>query len=179
MDVRPLTKSGQAHSGSPFRQLIEDPLFKKHHGQLIEFAAQGHACSAEHWEYVLQQDYGRILPYSQLLHNQTEKRISIPAQFAQVLKEAKGANIFVSFDIDSISSADCPGVSAPATYGLSANDACEISFLAGKCSKVKLFDVSEYNPQVEMFRTGRLICLMFYHFLMGLTQRKEKPILYL
>ena len=50
-DVRPL-KDGKKHSGSPFRSLIEDGLFKKNKSKLIEFANQGCQCSKEHYDFI-------------------------------------------------------------------------------------------------------------------------------
>jgi len=166
LDVRPLTASNQAHSGSPFRQLCEDEIFKSVGGNLIEFAAQGHQCSKEHWDYVLSQPGGRVISLSQL----KSTKDSIPTQFAQLLQDSSDT-IFVSFDIDSISGADCPGVSAPAVVGLTADEALQICFEAGKNPKVKLVDVSEFNPDIESYRTGKLVCLMFYFFLMGFVRR--------
>ena len=84
-----------------------------------------------------------------------------------------GEDIFVSFDIDSISGADCPGVSAPGVRGLSAQDALDICFAAGQHPRVRLFDLSEYNPTVESYRTGKLVATMFYYFCLGVAARKK------
>jgi len=84
-----------------------------------------------------------------------------------------GDAIFVSFDLDSVSSADAPGVSCPANIGLSAQEAVDICFTAGNYSKVRLFDLSEFNPEIEHYRTGRLVTLMFYNFVLGYAQRKK------
>ncbi len=46
-DVRPL-KDGKAHSGSPFRLMLEDVLWAEARGHFVEFASQGGQCSAEH-----------------------------------------------------------------------------------------------------------------------------------
>ena len=75
-------------------------------------------------------------------------------------------DLFVSFDIDSIISSSCPCVSAPATYGLSNDDALQMAYLAGQSKSLKLFDLSEFNPIVEEYRTSKLVTLMFYHFLL-------------
>ncbi len=88
LDVRPL-KEGKAHSGSPFRQLIESgeinlffsffnsfswtlikraitsDLFLQKNGRFVEFAAQGNQCSAVHADYVLQKGH-QIVWLSQL-----------------------------------------------------------------------------------------------------------------
>lgn len=49
LDVRPL-KEGKTHSGSPFRQLLEDGRLSGKN--FVEFAAQGNQCSATHVKYV-------------------------------------------------------------------------------------------------------------------------------
>lgn len=50
-DVRPL-KEGKAHSGSPFRQMLENPIFDKNHSIFVEFACKGASCSNEHYKYL-------------------------------------------------------------------------------------------------------------------------------
>jgi formiminoglutamase len=39
---------------------------------------------------------------------------------------------------------------------------------------VALFDLSEFNPDIEDYRTGRLVANMFYHFCAGVALRKSK-----
>jgi len=85
-----------------------------------------------------------------------------------------GDAVFVSFDLDSVSSQDAPGVSSPANVGLSAQEAIDICFASGKSPQVKLFDLSEFNPEVESYRTGRLVTLMFYNFVLGYALRKQE-----
>jgi formiminoglutamase len=166
LDVRPL-KNDKAHSGSPFRQLIESPEFSApgSGNKFMEFAAQGSQCSAIHAKYVIDNG-GEIVWLSQLKEQ--------PKTMKQIFKEkldGLGKHIFVSFDIDSISSADCPGVSAPAAIGLSAQDALDICFTAGQHPNVKLIDISEFNPLIEDYRTGRLVAFMFYYFALGFASR--------
>lgn len=45
-------------------------------------------------------------------------------------------------------------MSAQGTVGISAQDALDICLEAGRNSKVVLFDLSEYNPVIEEYRTG-------------------------
>eukprot|EP01120_Amphizonella_sp_Union-15-10_P009940 TRINITY_DN3882_c0_g1_i2.p1 TRINITY_DN3882_c0_g1~~TRINITY_DN3882_c0_g1_i2.p1 ORF type:complete len:305 (-),score=51.63 TRINITY_DN3882_c0_g1_i2:69-983(-) len=166
LDVRPL-KDGKVHSGSPFRLLLSDERFKSSSSKFCEFASQGSQCSKEHWDYVLSHDpMTRIFPLSEV------KLKGIEMAFNEALAFL-GDNIFVSFDLDSITSADAPGVSCPANIGLVAEDALFICLAAGKNPKVKYFDVSEFNPDVEGYRTGRLVVLMFYYFCMGVAYRKS------
>jgi len=166
LDVRPL-KEGKTHSGSPFRQLLQSEEFKVGtNNSFAEFAAQGGQCSAVHADYVREQK-GSIYWLNKLQSGPD----SVCAQFQQVVANL-GERVFVSFDIDSIRSSDCPGVSAPAAVGISAQDALDICFAAGSNPKVKLFDLSEFNPRIEDYRTGRLVAFMFYYFALGLASRK-------
>ncbi|CAF1578110.1 unnamed protein product [Adineta ricciae] len=164
LDVRPLKEGNKAHSGSPFRQLIEDERFHQNpSNRFIEFASQGSQCSIEHVNYLRSKS-----PLTNIIWYQTIRDDPL-TPFQSIIKSAEEQNcdIFVSFDIDSIISASCPGVSAPASVGLSAQQACDLAFIAGQSFHVKLMDMSEYNPLVEEYRTGKLITLIFYHFILG------------
>jgi len=82
--------------------------------------------------------------------------------------------VFVSFDIDAVSaSAGAPGVSCPSPIGLTAQDALDICFVAGRDPHVRLFDLSELCPAAEGYVTPMLAAYMFYHFVMGLAVRQK------
>jgi len=56
----------------------------------------------------------------------------------------------MSFDVDSINSVWCPGVSAPSIVGgLTYVEALGMMRRGGESRKVKLVDLSEFNPAVE------------------------------
>ncbi|CAF1217899.1 unnamed protein product [Rotaria sp. Silwood1] len=163
LDVRPL-KENKSHSGSPFRLLLEDQRFHQNHSnKFIEFASQGSQCSIEHVNYIRSKS-----PLTQIFWYQSIRDDPL-TPFRSIIKSAEEQknDIFVSFDIDSIISSSCPGVSAPATVGLTAQQACDIAFYAGQSLQVKLMDLSEYNPKIEDYRTGKLVTLIFYHFILG------------
>ncbi|MBI5427423.1 MAG: formimidoylglutamase [Nitrospinae bacterium] len=168
LDVRPL-KDGRAHSGSPFRLLLEDVRFQGEN--FIEFASQGSQCSREHAEYVLRKK-GRILWLSKLQEH---------GNAAHAFRETIGnlswsrPSLFVSFDLDAVSANEAPGVSCPGVLGLSAFDAVQIARLSGQHPAVELFDLSEYNPAIESERTGRLAVAIFYYFCLGFAARKRAP----
>lgn len=166
LDVRPL-KDGQAHSGSPFRLLLEDSRFHGKH--LVEFASQGSQCAKEHAEYAKNRG-ARIL----WLDDMQEKGDPVMA-FRETLGSLawQCRSIFISFDLDSVS--DAPGVSCPAVIGLSARDALSIAEISGRHPAVELFDLSEYNPVIESEKTGRLAAAIFYHFCLGFASRKNLP----
>lgn len=166
LDVRPL-KDGKAHSGSPFRLLLEDTRFDGRN--FLEFGAQGMQCSREHARYVEEKN-GQIIWLDDLPPD------SISQVFQDNLEKLaqRCSSIFISFDMDSIAGSYAPGVSCPGSLGLTARDAFSIAKTAGAHRAVTLFDLSEYNPKVEAELTGRLAAGIFYYFCLGVVLRKER-----
>ena len=165
LDVRPLMDDGRPTSGTPFRQLLESGQIE--HGNFTEFAAQGSQCSADHAEYVCDRG-GRIVWLSQLGGEIT------PNVFDHcVLGPAARKAFFLSFDIDSIQSSDCPGVSCPATVGITAADAMEICRRCGAHDGLTVVDFSELNPAVEDYRTPRLVVNLVYNLLLGYALKQK------
>jgi formiminoglutamase len=166
LDVRPLI-DGQAHSGSPFRLLLENNWFQGEN--FIEFAAQGSQCSREHAQYIHSKN-GRVLWLDDIL-----RKGPAVESFRIALGDLASncSSLFVSFDLDSIAGSDAPGVSCPGVLGLSARDAISIAWQSGRHPLVSLFDLSEYNPIIEDERTGRLAAGLFYYFCLGVASRRE------
>lgn len=65
-------------------------------------------------------------------------------------------------------------MSCPGAIGLSSDDALAICFAAGSDARVALFDLSEFNPDIEAYRTGKLVAAMLYHFLLGFSKRAAR-----
>jgi len=97
----------------------------------------------------------------------------IARQFRDTLHSLCGEHLFVSFDLDSVRGSDAPGVSCPGSDGLTAEDALQMMFQAGRNPRVRLVDLSEFNPHVEEYRTGKLVANMFYYFCMGVAVRNK------
>ncbi|KAM3147062.1 hypothetical protein pb186bvf_000778 [Paramecium bursaria] len=162
LDVRPLI-DGKAHSGSPFRQMLEDQdRFKQ--SQFVEFGIKGCNCSKKHYEYVLEKG-GKVVFMEKDIRRIDSDNQALKA-FNDILtgwEDDDTQYIFVSFDIDSINSAWCPGVSAPSIVGgFTQVEAISMMGRAAKSKKLKLVDLSEFNPAVECVRTAKLIATMLY-----------------
>ncbi|KAJ3207972.1 hypothetical protein HDU82_003086 [Entophlyctis luteolus] len=189
LDVRPKTHgTNLVHSGTPFRQLLEDKRFASFSAStpasanassgphFVEFAAQGSQCAKSHADFV-HENKGSIV----WLRDVLARAAAAPSQgggsvgkvFSDTLSRMSGDRLFVSFDLDAVRSADAPGVSCPSPMGLSAKDALDICFESGANPRVALFDVSELNPEIEEYRSARLVAMMFYYFLMGLSVRMK------
>ena len=162
LDVRPL-KNNRAHSGSPFYLMLNDIDFENLNGKFVEYGCQGEQCSLDHAKFVLNKN--------QKIKWLSEVELSDFNDFENFLETFKNDKMFFSFDIDSIKSSDCPGVSCPSIRGINVMRAFEMCFLAGRKKSIVLFDISEFNPKIESFRTGRLVFFMFYYFLCGIASR--------
>lgn len=158
LDLRPNEPDGQIGSGTPFRRLLD-----AHHltgEQLIEFGFHAHAASAAHLDYAQQQ---RVRLWS--WEDRGPEPARLFAQFLQTLRAACG-RIAVSLDLDAIVAASAPGVSAPAAFGFSTNDALAVCQLAGADRAVQYVDVMELNPTYDLDgRTARLAAVLIWSLL--------------
>ncbi len=103
--------------------MLEDPRFSETGSRFVEFGCKGAACSNIHYEYLkskgadvvwLERDIRRhtLLP----THPCRTQAGQVFAGLLNRLSE-KAEVIFVSFDVDVISSKWMPGVSAPSVVG--------------------------------------------------------------
>lgn len=179
LDVRTLDDAGRVHSGCPFRLLVQDPRFNDLQGKFVEFACQGSQCAAAHVKFV-EDNSGSLVWMRNIRRRRTIEKTGLRdsvTQAGQAFEELitnlqANEKVFVSFDVDSISSSFCPGVSCPSVDGgLTSEEALEIAYISGSTANVSLVDMSEYNPAVEDYRTGRLLSNIFYYFILGYSQR--------
>lgn len=155
-DVRPVNSAG-AHSGSPFRQALLDPSGRCRGytvaGLRPQCVATAHlAFIAEHGGRVI---WGRDLDEAA----------------ASRLYEGPGP-VLATFDMDAVSAAEAPGVSAPACDGLRAGTWLAAAYAAGRSAAVSSMDLVEVNPTVDQdARTERLAALTVWTVLRGLAGR--------
>ncbi|EAS01195.2 arginase (macronuclear) [Tetrahymena thermophila SB210] len=176
-------KGNVVHNGSPFRLMLENPVFKKNESKFIQFGAKGSNCCQEDYEYLkqkgaqiywLEKDIRRYL-----LNKNKNQEDSLTTQAGQLFEDILNKlqqecdKIFISLDVESINAKFCPGVSSPSvTGGLSDLEVVEIVQVAAKCKKLIMMDLSEYNPAVESQRTGRFIVNLFYQFSYFFSQQR-------
>ncbi|MGH7510659.1 MAG: formimidoylglutamase [Gemmatimonadales bacterium] len=155
-DVREL-KQGQAHSGSPFRQAVEDPS-----GACRRYSVAGlqpHAVARAHLDYVHQ--HGRVLWRDEVTPD------SIDRFYAGLEAPA-----LVSFDLDAVAEAEAPGVSAPNAGGLAGDLWLRAAYGAGRSAAVASADIVELNPAVDRgSQTARLAALTVWWLLRGRAER--------
>jgi formiminoglutamase len=155
-DVRELSQ-GQAHSGSPFRQAIEDPS----HGcrRYSVAGLQAHSVARAHLKFVAEQ--GRVVWADQLSPE------TVDELYLGLMTPA-----LVSFDLDAVHQSEAPGVSAPNPNGLRSELWLHAAYAAGRAAAVTSADVVELNPRVDRDgQTARLAALTVWWLLRGRAER--------
>lgn len=156
-DVRDL-KQGKAHSGSPFRQAIEDPSRACRRYSVA--GLQPHMVARAHVELVQRQ--GRAV-----------WRDEVSSRYIEVLYGGMESPTLVSFDLDAVRQAEAPGVSAPNPAGLSSDLWLKAAFVAGRSAAVTSADVVELNPRFDPDgQTARLAALTVWWLLRGRAERR-------
>jgi formiminoglutamase len=157
LDVRPL-RAGLAHSGSPFRQALEHPS-----GMARGYVALGlepSAVAPAHAAWAL--DHGASLSY---WPDTTYKTLTDALDHAP-------HPVMAGIDIDAVSAAYAPGVSAPRASGLSARLICDMAEALGRSPRVVGLHIAELSPPHDIDgRTARLCALVAWRFLRGVMLR--------
>jgi formiminoglutamase len=155
-DVRDLVE-GRAHSGSPFRQAMEDRS-----GTCRRYSVAGlqpQSVAREHVAYVERQ--GRAVWRDDVT----------PERIAQLYRAMDGPAL-ASFDLDAVNEAEAPGVSAPNAGGLSSDLWIEAAYQAGRSPAVSSADIVELNPAVDRDgQTARLAAVTVWWLLRGRSER--------
>ena len=155
-DVREL-EGGKGHSGSPFRQAIEDQS-----GACRRYSVAGlqpQSSARDHVAYV--ERHGRVVWRDDV----TLERI------AQLYRSADNPTM-ASFDMDAVNEAEAPGVSAPNPGGLTSELWIEAAYQAGRSAAVASADVVELNPAFDRDgQTARLAALTVWWLLRGRSER--------
>jgi formiminoglutamase len=156
-DVRELNQ-GKAHSGSPFRQALEDSS-----GACRRYVVAGlepQVVARAHLEYV--QERGLAV-----------WREEISAETLHSIYDSMVPPALVSFDLDALNQAEAPGVSAPNPSGLRSELWLSAAYAAGRCPSVSSADVVELNPRVDIDgQTARLAALTVWWLLRGRADRR-------
>ena len=157
LDVRP-KKNNLHHSGSSFRLLIEEEIIAP--TRFVEFGIQPFSASKEHCDWTTDQG-ASILFYDAI------RSADVETALIEVIEQI--GKFYLSFDIDSIRSADAPGCSAPSPIGFSADEALQICSIAASSGQLIGFDLVEVNPLFDVdSRTSRLAARMIATCIFGL-----------
>jgi formiminoglutamase len=157
LDMR---KSHHRHSGTPYRNLLDQGLVKP--GNLFAVGIQPWANSPEYLSDA--ENLGvRIKTLMEV------RRVGVETAFRNLLTSLYGSPFFVGLDMDSVRSADAPGVSAPSPVGFTAEEVLHLADACHHHPATGVFEISEVNPVFDRDScTARLAALAVYTFLYGL-----------
>jgi arginase family enzyme len=128
---------------------------------LVEFGIQSHCNSPALWSYV-QKKGVRVVQLSELRMGNPVERFRLELERLAQQVDA----IVISLDLDALSEAYCPGVSAPQAEGLSAQQVIAMMEIAGASSKVRSLGVFELNPEHDRGdMTARVAATAVHHFI--------------
>ena len=146
-------------SGSPFRRLIDEKHLQTKN--LIEFGIQQHCNSDELFQYVKKNKI-KTIPFEKLRNGKAVSEFKKNLQSLSKLAD----EVYISLDLDSLSFAFCPGVSAPQAEGFTASELFQMLEIAGSNQKVKSLGVFELSPPLDVQDfTSRLAAQAVWHFL--------------
>ena len=166
-DVRELKDDSTAHSGSPFRQLIEVENSHLVDGGFTEYGLQHYAVSADHLEYL--RNSGCVVHMLDDIRSNGSQNV-----WNSVLQRSHGTDLYITLDTDGFASAFAPGVSAPSADGFSAAEIGPQIRAAARTSNCIAFDVVEVSPPFDIDgRTAKLAASMIMQFLAGLADKIE------
>lgn len=159
-DVR--KPSPQITSGSPFYLALEERVVEPAH--FVEFGIQAHCNAPELWTYIRSRKV-RVVEWEDLRGGSCVARFK--KELAALAKKVDA--VVVCFDLDAVAQAFAPGVSAPQSEGLTAEDAIRIAEICGASSDVVSFGLYELNPEHdEGGKTARLAATLGWHWAMKL-----------
>lgn len=161
-DVRRLTSTGLAHSGSAFRQMLEHPNSSLVRGSFVEYGLQPIAVANAHVEYV-QERGGRVVMLADARNH---------ASWMLAMQQASaGERMHITLDMDCFASAFAPGVSAPSADGFTPSEIGSWLREAARNTKLSSFDVVEVSPPFDADgRTSKLAAAMIMEVLQGLVE---------
>lgn len=163
-------------------------------GKLVNFGCQGSMCSNEQAKYVTDRN-GRVMWLTKDIRGtkvnpdspRNNESFGLTTSVAKVFRRAlsdlsEGATsadgspkprrpVMVSFNMEATASAACPGLAYSSSIGFTADEMLEMCFVAGTDPNVVLIDISEFNPDMEEPRSGKLVSDMFYYYALGVASR--------
>lgn len=156
-DVRPLNE-GKGHSGSPFRQSILHESKRCRH--YIVAGLLEARLAPEHLKFIT--DHGGKYYW----------RSQLSTGMIDDIDAGLSGSVMVSFDMDAVDQRLAPGVSAPATQGMTEDLWLYAATTAGRDPKTISMDLVEVNPRFDIDRrTVLLAARTILAFFTGVSER--------
>ncbi len=161
LDMRQVV-DGKISSGTPYRRILE--ILQLPGENLVELALGNSVNSRSDMEFAV----GKGVKCWTVANLRRDGMERVCNEQLDRLSERCEA-LFFSIDMDGFSAAFAPGVSAPATEGLTPEEGFLLAFGAGKRENIRLFELMELNPKFDIdHRTSRLAVNIITCFLAGI-----------
>lgn len=158
LDTREM-EGAEAHSGNPFRVLLESGALKG--TDFTEFGARTQRNTRSSWEFCQKQKVTLLT-----LEAIRSKKSAPAALFQSELTRLGRACRQIGVTIDMDACAETEGTSAAPTLGFSAWELCCFAAIAGKNPKVRYLEIAEVAPGLEPSdRAARIASEIIYAFL--------------
>lgn len=155
LDVRPAGES--PHSGTPFRRLLDEFTDRF---DFLEIGLQPHCNSRVHFEWA------RSRGAELWMADDVRSSEALQARLISWLGPRADRPLFVSLDIDSISSVSAPGCSASWDRGLTSDRVFEALALLDRKTQWRGFGIYEVSPPLDVDdRTSKLAALYAFDFI--------------
>lgn len=156
LDVRPTDKG--FNSGTPFRRLIEE-----FHGKFdfLEIGIQSQCNSKKHLQWLLENG-GRVLSLDEI---RKKSLIDAVKEQLSLMSIKADAPIWLSLDIDGISSNEAPGCSQSWTTGLYTQEILDLFSYINQFQGWNFLSIYEVSPSLDIdARTSKLAALLVHRF---------------
>jgi formiminoglutamase len=154
LDVRPTDRG--LNSGTPFFRLLTE--FKKEI-DFFEIGLQPHCNSQNHWNWAKNQG-------AHLAELSEVSSVGLMSYLNKALQAHRGRPVWVSLDIDAITSTEAPGCSQSWTTGLKTDDLWQSFEWLHQEFSWKNFSIFEVSPPLDSdHRTSKLAAQFAHHFL--------------
>lgn len=155
LDVRPTDRG--MHSGTPFRRLLEEFPGAFH---FLEFGLQAQCNSVHHASWVRAQG-GKIWWLDEIRAQGWSK--SLQSLLSHIPQDSP---LWISFDIDALSSAVAPGCSQSWATGLSSDEAVQLLQELARHKSPRGLSIYEVSPPLDLgFQTSKTAALLIYQVL--------------
>lgn len=157
-DLRSYSQSGST-SGTPFLQILDEAAASKRHVPYLVVGLQPQSTPAVLFETALRTKSGII---------NAEEMHQSPKWHTTINHFVDSCDwIYVSLDLDVMSAASAPGVSAPNPLGLDVAMVLQTLLHVMRSGKVKAFDIAELNPTYDDANssTARLAAAFLHRFI--------------
>lgn len=158
LDLRAYSESGST-SGTPFLQILDEAAAAKRHVPYLVIGLQPQATPAVLFETARRTKTGIVM---------AEEMHQSPKWHATLDGFVDSCDwIYVSLDLDVMSAASAPGVSAPNPMGLDVAMVLQTLLHVMRSGKVKAFDIAELNPTYDDANqsTARLAAAFLHRFI--------------